>query len=782
MLKLKLKRNRVVPFLISPLLLAMSGYSSITLAEEVAEEAAQENESPAIEKIMITARKRNEKLQEVPEAVTVITEGMIEDTGLSDLSGIAAQMPNMTMNYSFRQSIIKINARGFSTPQYGDAPVAYVVDGFAVTDLDFINQGVFDVKDIQVLRGPQGSLYGRGALQGAVLINTQQPGNDAQGFAAVTYKSGNDFHLSGAISGPIIEDKLFFRVGGYIQERDGEIENGLGDDLDGISDYAIRGMLRWWPTDDLDITLAARVSDGEFGTAQVSVTDYDDYDNADADAYVAVTQDYVGINERKINEYNLKVEWDLEFATLTSLTSYNELDDIVFADGDFSLSAAGGLSGTRIQADFSDRSSLSQEIRLASEGTEDFRWMLGAMYQAREWERIYESFGSWSDNTTIEQFFTNTGGYCNTCIPDWRPYTTETADITPKRKSTGIGVFVHGAWDVTDQLELSAALRYDRDERENIDEASNLRAGFDADIALEDTFSELQPKVALAYQASDDLLVYASAARAFRSGGFNALNFAFQPGIYEQETSDSVELGIKSTYLDESVTLNGAIFASKASNYQRSLFDIPSDTLGIENIDEVDVKGFELELQAALLDNLFFSAAYGYANTDIVNFKDVAGAIDTARTYGALTGVSQAEIDALGAAAGERATTANVENNGNVAPYIPKHTFNMSLRHEFALSNSLDLVSFVSLRQIGKINWEAWGNTSDFNTPTSSAKEMINVRFTLKSEDWSVALFANNITDERRPVDQFVWWREGNLGAVSPNKPRSYGVNVKYKF
>jgi iron complex outermembrane receptor protein len=777
---LKFKLNKIMPYIISSFMVV--GYSSNSLAEEAAKDVAKgDAKESKVEVIMVTARKRNEKLQEVPEAVTVITESMIEDTGLTDLSGISAQMPNMTMNYSFRQSIIKINARGFSTPQYGDAPVAYVVDGFAVTDLDFINQGVFDVKDIQVLRGPQGSLYGRGALQGAVLINTKQPGNDAAGFAQVTYKSGNDLHLSGAFSGPVIEDKLFFRVGGYVQERDGEIENALGDDLDGTSDYAIRGMLRWWPTEDLDVTLSARVSDGEFGTAQVTVTDYDDYDNADAAAYTGVTQDYVGHNERKISEYNLKVEWDLGFASLTSLTSYSDLDDIVFADGDFSLSAAGGASGTRVQADFSERSSLSQEFRLSSEDTEDFSWMLGGLYQARDWNRVYESFGSWGDNTTIEQYFTNAGGYCNTCTPDWTPDSL-TADITPERKSTGIGVFVHGAWDVTEQLELSAALRYDQDERENLDTASNLRAGFDADIKLEETFSELQPKIALAYQATDDLLVYGSAARAFRSGGFNALNFAFQPGIYEQETSDSIELGIKSAFMDERVTLNGAIFTSKAENYQRSLFDIPSDTLGIENIDEVDVKGFELELQATLTDNLHFSAAYGYVDTEIVNFKDVAGAIETAETYGALTGASQAEIDALGVAAGERATTANTENNGNVAPYIPKHTFNMSLRHEWALSNTLDLVSFISFRQVGKINWEAWGNTSDYNTPTSSPKEIVNVRFSLKSDDWSVALFANNITDERRPVDQFVWWREGNLGAVSPNKPRSYGVSVKYNF
>ena len=704
---------------------------------------------------------------------------MIEDTGLSDLSGIAAQMPNMTMNYSFRQSIIKINARGFSTPQFGDAPVAYVVDGFSVTDLDFINQGIFDVASIQVLRGPQGSLYGRGALQGAILINTKQPDNDTDGYVSATYKSGNDLHLSGVISGPIIEDKLFFRVGGYVQERDGQIENSLGDDLDGISDYAVRGMLRWWPTDELDITLSARISDGEFGTAQViGPVPYEDYDKAST--YDSVPQDYVGHNEREINEYNLKVEWDLGFASLTSLTSYNELDDIVYADGDF---GASGSDGGSVQADFSDRSSLAQELRISSENGEDFHWIVGAIYQDRTWDRIYESLGGFSNpNTPIDTYYVD--GYCNTCLPDWDPRTTTTADISPQRKSTNIGFFVHGILDVTEQLELSAALRYDRDNRKNLDIPTNLNAGFAADTQLEETFSELQPKVSLAYQINEDHLVYASVSRGFRSGGFNALNFSFQQGVYEQETSDSFELGMKSTFWDERVTLNGAIFSSEAENYQRSLYDAFSDTLGIQNIDQVDVNGFELELQAALLDNLHFSAAYGYANAEIINYTNVANAVDTARTYGALAGLSEADIDEAATAAEARADTDNIVSNGNRAPYIPKHTFNMSLRHEWALSNTLDLVSFVSLRQIGKINWEPNNlnaNSTSGADAISSAKEILNVRFSLKTDQLTVALFANNLTDERRPVDQFAWWVNGN-GAVNPNKPRSYGVSVKYNF
>lgn len=709
----------------------------------------------AVEEVIVNARKRDERLQEVPEAITVLSAQRIEDAGIVDLRTLAQQLPNLTMNYSFRKSIIKINSRGFSTPQFGDAPVAYVVDGFSVTDLDFINQGIFDVENIQVLRGPQGALYGRGALQGAILINTKQPTNTFSGNLKAAYQSGADVMVSGAVSGPIVEDVLQFRIGGYVQNRDGQLKNDFGNPLDFVNDYSIRGQLKLMPSDDLTVDLFARVTDGDYGTAQVIVgVPYTEYDASAS--YDSVNQDYVGRNDRLIQEYGLKVEWNLPYGSLTSLTNYNTLDDTVFADADFSMNNFG------VQADYSDRKSFSQELRFASPDDQDFRWMTGLVYQDRSWDRVYSS------GVPVD---------CNTCEPDWDPDVAyPTALITPKRKSTNIGAFVQASYDVTDRLEVSGALRYDADERENVDRATNLSAGFPADVKLEDTFKEWQPKIAVSYGISDDVLTYLSASRGFRSGGFNALNFSFQQGIYEKEVSETLEFGVKSTLLDGRATLNGAFFVSEADNYQRSLFDVASNTLGIQNIDKVDIKGFEVEFSAAVTENLQLSASYGYTDTEIKNFRDLQTAANVAETYAALAGLSADQIVAAGAAATAQAEALNAASNGNHAPYIPKHTLNLSVRHELDLTDSIRMISFVSLRQVGTINWEP-----DILVAKSSAKEIVNARITFETDDWQLALYANNLFDTRHPVDQFLW-NPGVTGAVNPNKPRSYGMSVKHSF
>ena len=719
-----------------------------------ADEAVAEDSEPGA--IIVQGRRRSERLQEVPEAITFLSESKIQEARIQDVRDLAEELPSVSLNYSFRQSIIRINSRGFSTPQFGDAPVAYVVDGFAVTDLDFISQGIFDVESIEVLRGPQGALYGRGALQGAILINTKKPTNDVSGTVQASYGSGDDIYASASISGPIVRDNVYFRIAGYHHNRNGQLVNDLGDKLDFVEDSALRASLLFTPTDNLEITLSGRLSDGDFGTAQV-ITDvpYTEYDNDDF--YETVNQDYVGQNERFIAETNLSIVLDTEIGEFISLTGYSYLEDTIFADADFSLANGG------VQADYSERASFSQELRFTSPDHRPLRYIIGGIYQDRNWDRIYTSGLPVS---------------CNTCEPDFEPRSPATvALIAPERKSYNLGAYASVNYDITDRLELGAALRYDADHRENIDRPTSAAAGFPADFKLEETFSMWQPKVSLAYEASDDVLVYASASRGFRSGGFNALNFTFQPGIYQQEESETAELGMKSTLFNGVATLNLAAYISRADNYQRSLFDFASNTLGIQNIDEVNIRGFEVEANANITDNLSFNLAFGYVDTEIENFSDVDEAVAVARATAELGGLSQAEVDAAGDAAFARTTAENAASNGNRAPYIPSTTLNIGLRHEADINNDLSLISNVSLRQLGEIVWEP-----DNTDARSSAKENLSARVAVESvEGWTISVYGDNLLDQRRPVDQFVW-NPGVSGAVNPNKPRSFGASFRYEF
>src|SRR5690606_22608871 len=144
-------------------------------------DTAQGAESPVLEEILVTARKREEQLQDVPESITVLTESLLFDNNVDSIKKLAELTPNLTVNQGFREGLIRLTMRGLGTPQFSESPVSFVVDGATVPSTEFINQGIFDIDNVQVLRGPQGALYGRGALAGAILITTKQPTNELTG-------------------------------------------------------------------------------------------------------------------------------------------------------------------------------------------------------------------------------------------------------------------------------------------------------------------------------------------------------------------------------------------------------------------------------------------------------------------------------------------------------------------------------------------------------------------------------------------------------------------------
>lgn len=665
----------------------------------------------AMEEILVTARKRDENLQEVPESITVLTESIIRDNNVRNLQTLTDIVPNVTLHDSFRKGVIDLVVRGIGTPQFGEAPISFVVDGATVPDTDFINQGIFDVDNIQILRGPQGALYGRGALAGAILINTKQPTNDFSGNLQAGWQRGDDFTLSGAVSGPIVADKVLFRLGGYFNDRDGIIKNADGDLVDYVDgDYAVRGMLKFIPSDNLEIKITAKTADGDYGQSTQSPIAASDLN--DNDAYKTVNTNYIGINEREINEYSAAVDWNLGFASLVSVTSWSDVDDILYADGDFAAVAL----FTQVIAN--QKEGLTQELRLVSPDDKAFRWIVGAFYQEREWNYQFEFLADPGDDS--KPFFnqSNPSGF----------------DIDSN--SDSIGFFVSTGWDITEALEVTAALRYDKDERDYINYVVETERR-DAE------FSQLQPKVSLAYQLTDDVLAYASYSSGFRTGGFNSSIYSFQPFGYDEQVSDSYELGIKSSWLDNRLMLNGALFTTDAENYQLTRFDPVSFTIGNQTLEDVSIQGLELELQAQPVENLVLSAAYGYTDSEIDSFDGTGGAED-------------------------------MLFSGNKVPFNPRHSFNASARYTMALRDGYDLISYVSYRQLGRTFWEP------DNLHMSETHNFVNVRLTLEAQHFSVAAFANNVFDERQAESLF----SNGPGAivVTPNTPRSYGVEVRYEF
>ena len=667
-----------------------------------------------LEEIVVTARRRVENLQEIPEAVTVLNSEQLETAGITNLRELTGLVPNVSMftgELGFRAGVVQLVVRGITTPQNGEPPLSFVVDGVTVPEIDFINQDLFDIESVQVLRGPQGALYGRGALGGAVLITTKQPTNDISGFIKAGYEQGADYRVGGSVSGPIIQDKLFFRLSGSYHDRDGLINNRtLHDDVDFKESKRLKGSLKFLVSDEIQLDWNFNYLDSELGGGAYGVVPNASLNSNFEDQ---VSANILGVNVRDIFETSVKLEWDFGPVTLTSVSAYAEIDDDIFSDGDFTENVA----WAQRNANFID--SFTQEIRLTSADDQRLRWNIGAFYQDRSKEFEFD--------------FADDVGRTNGSFPQRFDVTFEQRDHTD---STAVGVFTQFSYDITEQLELTGALRYDYDSRDFEDPRNSI-------TRTSTSTDEFQPKVSLSYDWSKDLLVYLLYSHGYRSGGFNEIGFLTgvfdgPPGTYPAQSSDSIEGGFKATLLDGRMTLNLAAFHTELENGQYQSFDINTFTIGVLTIDEAEVTGLDLEVSANLFDGLDLSFGLGVSDTKVTDFDG--------------TGL----------------------NDGNRIPYVPEYTVNVSAQYTWAYRDGWDVISRLDYNRTGNLSFD---NTNLLNADTS---DNVNLRLGLKTASWSLAAYAKNVTDNRTPAEAFDF--SATEAARGVNFPRAFGVEVRYDY
>lgn len=684
--------------------------SLIALAGAACLSTVQAQAASVLEEITVTSRKRTENLQTVPQSVTVLGARLIEDAAIDTMQEVIEMVPNLSMFTNFRAGVVQLVVRGVTTPQNGEAPMSFVVDGVTVPEIDFINQDVFDVASVQILRGPQGALYGRGALGGAVVISTRQPTDDFEGNAKASYESGEDVRLSGVLSGPIIAEKLRFRVAGTYHDREGQLYNVTRDDHDDFADEkAIRGQVYWAPAETVSIDATAKYLESEIGGGIFSVVP-----NARLDDFsLPLDQNVRGVNDRDIFEASVKIDWDLGFGTLTSVSAYSHIDDELVSDGDFRATVA------TAQRNRSKIKAYTEEIRLTSPDDQALRWIVGAFYQdrAKKFEFDFADDVGRTSGAFAERFDVNFEQRDNT-------------------DSTAIGLFVSADYDITEAVELSTALRYDRDRREFIDPRVPASAAKRA-------FEQLQPRVSLSYSFNDDLLAYISYARGFRSGGFNEVGFGSGPGIpapttYEKETSNSYEAGFKATFLNGLATANAAFFHIDMSGNQFTVFDVATFALGIKGIDKATVDGMDLEITARPFEGLSVNLGVGISDTNIKDFDGTDLFI------------------------------------GNAIPEVPAHTVNAGVQYTHPLTDELNLVGRGDFRQQGKTHWD------EDNNYVTGPKRYLDLRMTLEAAQWSVMGYVENLFD----VQQTTIGSARGLTEVahSPSKPRTFGVRGAFSF
>ena len=542
--------------------------------------------------IIITAQRRAEPLQDVPIQVRAFTEQAIADAGIRSTGDVIAQIPNVSFDRGNTYSSNFITMRGLTQITNADPPIAFVIDGVPQTSQEQLGVSLFDLERIEVLKGPQGALYGRNAVGGAINVVTAAPTNELSGFGSLSYGNGDTLELAGGLAGALIDDVARFRVSGTYRESDGLIRNRFrGDTTDFVDhDYALRARLLLTPSAPLAIDLRGQYRDFRGGTNGYAVVP-----SGSPNDFPAPQFNLPSTAWGDSADLSAKIDYDFGFATLTSISAYSQFDQSYRADLDFSnpIDTPSGFNGLGIQLGQGQdlaQDTFSQEVRLVSADGGPFRWLVGGYYlDTRRALRTRGFIDFDSDPAQID----------NPAL-----VIIENDEVS---RNDAYAAFAQIDLDVADSFTLTGGLRYDRDDRNQ----TNVATGAVRSL----TFDRWQPKVTLTWRSGAGRLLYATYSTGFRSGGFNAPNVTVPS--FRAETLENFELGFKSQWLGRRLTLNGSVFQMNVDDYQFFYVDALTASQIIDNIERVRIRGLELEAIARPARGFDAALALGWTDTNI---------------------------------------------------------------------------------------------------------------------------------------------------------------------
>jgi len=554
----------------------------------MAQEAPQ---SQGFGDIVVTAQRRQENLQNVPIQVAAFSEEKIADAGIKSTREFVNLVPNVSFDESFTYLNSFVVVRGVTQINNADSPVAVIVDGVPQNSQKQLRMNLFDIQRIEVLKGPQGGLYGRNAIGGAMNIITKDPSDHMEGALDASYGRGDAIDVTGSLSTPIGDD-AGLRIAGSYKTDNGRIRNTYSDkNVDFIDhDWELRGKFKASLSENLKIDLRASYRDFRAGAIYDSRVP-----SGLANDFRLPSANIEGLTFGNLFDTSAKIDLDLGAATLTSITAYTDIKENYRGDLDFGnpVDNPGGFLGLGIQAGQGQDLHVkltSQELRLVSNGKGPLRWILGGYYLHTKRSLLTRAFIDL--NGSRDQID-------NPALALIR--------LSEDNSNNAYAVYGNVDYDLTDHLTLSGALRYDRDERRQTDLASG--------AVRKTSFDNVQPKATLTYKFNDRQLVYATYSTGFRSGGFNAPTVSIP--VFRAEKLANYEAGFKTSWFDRRLILNGAIYKAVSKDFQYFYIDVATASQIIGNIDKVHIWGVELEMQALPTKGLQLFGAIGTTDTNI---------------------------------------------------------------------------------------------------------------------------------------------------------------------
>jgi iron complex outermembrane receptor protein len=720
-----------------------------------------------LEEIIVTARKRDETFQDVPITMNVFTSQTIQAAGIEAPRDFIAMVPNMTLVETQNVGNSFITIRGISQARNSEPSVAVLVDGVLETNPYEFDQELYDIQQIEVLKGPQGALYGRDAIGGAIIIRTADPSANFEGSTRVGVGNGPAEKVQAAISGPLDADgTLRYRASVNFYDTDGYLQNTYLDrKADPYKDYAARLRLLWKPNDafSADLRFAYDLTETTayyFVIPRSNVANpFSDFTTpGDANNISSPIQNNnLGTDNRDIVDSALKLDFYPGYGTITSITDYNHTKEIDTGDAyDFrpvttsvewaltgGVPAADGGPFDESQSQFVDVTTYSQEVRFTSPTVAGFSWIAGAYYVHTE---RFISTGNLADRGDGVPPV-----YYTPIVDPSNPYATNTNQtfLADSQNNNAYAVFADATYEFTKQWELDLALRYDEDRRENTTDTPTqflpTTAAYTGEVRHAN-FSATQPKATIRFRPDEDWTLYGGWSRGFRSGGFNQTGVgevARENGvlgvndIFQAEIADTTEVGVKGQFLDRRLSVDADVFYTQSTNGYFFVYIAADSTQNLGNLNAT-YKGAELSITARPTNQLDVYASYGYTDSRITAMADPTVI-------------------------------------GNQAPLVSRDTANAGVQYRQPLGDGLTGTMRVDYQNIGRTWWEPYNITS--RDPVS----LVDLRVGVQGQKWALTAWSKNLTNKIYNAE-FSPGNVGGSGFLWRALPRRYGLDLDYRF
>lgn len=729
--------------------------SSIALMLFLPDQAFSQSETapaasgrPILEEVVVSARKVTENLQDVPIAVTAFSGEQLADDQIYDLMQLAGRVPSLTIQ-SQNNIESEIFIRGVGTVRLNgataDASVGYFLDEVYIGRRGASTPPIFDLERLEVLRGPQGTLFGKNVVGGALNLTTAKPQFERGGSGYIAVGDYAAISSGGHVTGPISENAAL-RFAFFQNKHDGYAENVVaGYEMEDLEAYAVRGSLVWNPNEDmsLEVIIDGSTENGH-GPSRHAV------DNPFSPGIGPVTSNisadprtnhspFAQYADKETSGITARFMWDLGTVNATYLAALRNGD----AEQRWSQAGAGSPPSltSSVLTQTEDNTGLTQELRFASEQDQRWRWLVGLYYLDDDTKR--------NSRNTATSFLPGGPGSTGDILDGDNEYIQHGV-------SKNYAIFGDVNFDLTDTMTLSVGGRYTEDRKDWDIEAVEYSFGRPGGVLstapllgpfvvnTDQSWSEFTPKAILDWQFADSKMLYFSVARGFKGGGWQggAANAIAASTPYEPETAMNYEVGLKSELFDNRVRLNLAAFYTDFQDLQVELLDDVNLVLVVANAADATISGLEGELQTAIHDNVTFYASASYIDAEYKDYIDPLRGIDY---------------------------------SGNRIQRTPEFQGNAGIDVKIPFGDGLEWLGNIQYGYQSKMYY------GPDNTNFEPGYGLLDLRFGLGSADgkWQVFGFMKNATDElyRVSIIPFAGDEFSVFGA-----PQTYGLRVAMNF